>query len=186
MSTHTCPWWLGYLLVTPLRRLKEDPRKILTPYVRPGMVVLEPGPAMGFFTIELARLVGPDGRVVAVDLQERMLAALRRRAQKAGLADRIETRRCRPDDLGIGDLSGQVDFVLLFHMVHEVSDQEGFLRAVHAALKPGGSVLFVEPRGHVSNEAFQATVARATALGFQLAEPAEGKQLRVVLRRAAG
>ena len=76
MSTHACPWWLGYLLVTPLRRLKEDPRKILTPYVRPGMVVLEPGPAMGFFTLELARLDGPDARLVAVDLQERMLAAI--------------------------------------------------------------------------------------------------------------
>jgi 2-polyprenyl-3-methyl-5-hydroxy-6-metoxy-1,4-benzoquinol methylase len=185
MSTHTCSWWLGYLLVTPLRRLKEDPRKILAPYVHPGMVVLEPGPAMGFFTLELARLVGPGGRVVAVDLQEKMLAALRRRAQKAGLADRIETRPCSQDDLGIGDLSGQVDFVLLFHMVQEVSDQEGFLRAVHAALKPGGSVLFVEPRGHVSNGAFLTSVARATALGFQLAEPGEGKQLRVVLRRAA-
>jgi SAM-dependent methyltransferase len=87
MSTHTCPWWLGCLLVTPLRRLKENPARILAPYLRPGMIVLEPGPAMGFFTLELARLVGPGGRVVAVDLQEKMLAALRRRAQKAGLAE---------------------------------------------------------------------------------------------------
>ena len=185
MSTHTCPWWLGYLLVTPLRRLKEKPEEILGPYVRPGMTVLEPGPAMGFFTLELARLVGPGGRVVSVDLQEKMLAALRRRAQKAGLADRIETRLCRQDDLGIGDLAGRVDFVLLIHVLHEVSDQTRFLQAIHAALKPGGTVLFIEPRGHVSDEAFQASVKRATDLGFELAEPADGRKVRVLLRRAA-
>ena len=186
MSTHTCPWWLGYLLASPLRRLIENPTARLAPYVREGMFVLEPGPGMGFFTLELARLVGPQGRVVAVDLQEKMLAELRRRARWAGLADRVETRCCTQDDLGIGDLAGRFDLVVLFHMLHEVSDKDRFLRAVHAALKPGGSVLFVEPRGHVPNGAFQASVARATALGFQVAEPAEGKQLRVVLRRAAG
>ena len=183
MSTHTCPWWLGYLLVTPLRRLTEDPAKILGPYVREGMTVLEPGPAMGFFTLELARLVGPGGRVVAVDLQEKMLATLRRRAQKAGLSDRIETRCCSDDNLGVGDLTGQVDFVLLFHMLHEVADKDSFLRAVQAALKPGGVALFVEPRGHVLDAAFQASVQRATDLGFEIAEPAQERKLRVVLRR---
>ena len=76
MPSHTCPWWLGYLLVTPLRRLKEDPARILAPHVQEGMTVLEPGPGMGFFTLELSRRVGPRGRVVAVDLQEEMLAAL--------------------------------------------------------------------------------------------------------------
>jgi ubiquinone/menaquinone biosynthesis C-methylase UbiE len=149
------------------------------------MLVLEPGPAMGFFTLELARLVGPQGRVVAIDLQEKMLAALRRRAGRAGLADRIETRCCTHDDLGIGDLAGRVDFAMLIHVVHEVSDQDRFLRTVHAALKPGGGVLFVEPRGHVSAEAFQASLARAAGIGFTIAEPAQGKELRVLLRRPA-
>jgi ubiquinone/menaquinone biosynthesis C-methylase UbiE len=183
MSTHTCPWWVGFLLVTPLRRLKEDPSKILPPFVHEGMLVLEPGPAMGFFTLELARLVGPRGRVVAVDLQEKMLATLRRRAAKAGVADRIETRVCAHDDLGLADLAGRVDFALLFHMLHEVSDQEGFLRAIHATLKPGGRVLFVEPRGHVSAEAFAASIERARHAGLEIAEPAQGRQLRVVLQR---
>jgi SAM-dependent methyltransferase len=185
MSTHTCPWWLGYLLVTPLRRLVENPHARLAPYVREGMLVLEPGPAMGFFTLELARLVGPQGRVVAVDLQEKMLAALRRRAGRAGLAERIETRCCTPDDLGIGDLAGRFDLVVLFHMLHEVSDQNRFLQAIHAALKPGGGVLIVEPRGHVSVEAFQASLARATGIGFTIAEPPQGKKLRALLRRPA-
>ena len=183
MSTHTCPWWRGYLLASPLRRLIENPAARLAPYVRAGMLVLEPGPAMGFFTLELARMVGPAGRVVAVDLQEKMLAELRRRAGRAGLAERIETRCCTQDDLGIGDLAGRFDFVVLFHMLHEVSDQSRFLRAIHAALKPGGGVLIVEPRGHVSAEAFQASQTRAAAIGFTIAEPGQGKELRVLLRR---
>ena len=51
MSTHTCPWWLGYLLASPLRRLFENPTTRLAPYVREGMFVLEPGPGMGFFAL---------------------------------------------------------------------------------------------------------------------------------------
>jgi ubiquinone/menaquinone biosynthesis C-methylase UbiE len=181
---HTCPWWLGYLLITPLRRLVENPRARLAPYVREGMLVLEPGPGMGFFTLELARLVGPSGRVVAVDLQEKMLAGLRRRAQRVGLEGRIETRCCTHDDLGIDDLAGRVDLVVLFHMLHEVPDQTRFLRAIHSALKPGGGALIVEPRGHVSIEAFQASLTLATNVGFTVAEPAQGRGLRALLRRA--
>ena len=82
MASHLCPWWFGYLLVNPLRRLRQDPRRLLGPFVRDGMVVLEPGCGMGFFTLEAARMVGPDGRVVAVDVQPRMLAGLERRAAR--------------------------------------------------------------------------------------------------------
>ncbi len=77
---------LVILLASPVRRwMGENPEALLTPYVREGMTVLEPGPGMGFFTLPLARMVGPAGRVVAVDIQARMLDALERRARKAGL-----------------------------------------------------------------------------------------------------
>src|SRR5512146_967026 len=122
MAPRVCPWWVGYLLVNPLRRALQDPAAILAPLVREGMTVLEPGPGMGFFTLEAARRVGPRGRVVAVDLQPRMLAALRRRAARAGLADRIEAREARPDALGIEDLAGRVDLVLALLVVHELPD----------------------------------------------------------------
>src|SRR5512146_2182493 len=112
MKHMVCPWWLGYLLATPLRRLVQDPATILAPLVREGMTVLEPGPGMGFFTLEAARRVGPRGRVVAVDLQPRMLAGLRRRAVRAGLDTRIETREARADSLGVQDLAGKVDVCL--------------------------------------------------------------------------
>jgi predicted methyltransferase len=69
MPREVFPWWAGYLLLFPARRLLQDPRKILAPYVSEGMTVLEPGPAMGFFTLELARLVGPAGRVIADEIR---------------------------------------------------------------------------------------------------------------------
>ena len=76
MEKRVCPWWLGYVLASPLRRWLQDPAAIVAPYVREGMTVLEPGPGMGFFTLELARRVGPKGRVIAVDVQPRMIAGL--------------------------------------------------------------------------------------------------------------
>src|SRR6516164_4706360 len=111
MSEHVCPWWLGYLLVSPIRRWMQNPDELIDPYVTPGMTVLEPGPGMGFFTLPLARRVG-SGRVIAVDIQPKMLDRLRRRAIKAGLIQRIETRLSKPDSLAIDDLKGKVDFIL--------------------------------------------------------------------------
>ena len=66
MAAHVCPPWIGYFLLNPLRKLVENPRGIFEPFVREGMTVLEPGCAMGFFTLPLARMVGPSGRVVAL------------------------------------------------------------------------------------------------------------------------
>lgn len=179
-----CPWWIGYLLASPIRRLFQDPRAILSPHVKPGMTVLEPGPAMGFFTLELARLVGPSGRVVAVDIQPRMLASLRRRAARAGLAECIDARLAEPGSLGVADLAGAVDFALAFAMVHEFRDDEGFFRQVAAALKPGGTVLLAEPHHHVSPERFAGQLEAAARTGLALVErpPIRGS-LTAVLRR---
>ena len=167
MSHVVCPWWIGYLLASPLRRLWQDPHRILSPFVAEGMTVLEPGPGMGFFTLELARLVGPAGRVVAVDVQPRMLSALRRRAARRGLEGRIETREASADGLGIGDLAGRVDFALAFAMVHEVPDRPRFFAEVAAGLWPGGRVRLAEPRGHVSEELFAKFLGLAAASGLR-------------------
>jgi ubiquinone/menaquinone biosynthesis C-methylase UbiE len=161
-----CPPWFGYVLASPVRKLWQGPHKILAPYVTAGMTVLEPGPAMGFFTLELARMVGPAGRVVAVDLQAKMLEALRRRARKRGVEARIETRLATADGLGIADLKGRADFALLFAVVHELPDQDRFFGEVAAALKPGGRVLFAEPRSPVSEAGFAESLQLAAAHGL--------------------
>jgi ubiquinone/menaquinone biosynthesis C-methylase UbiE len=165
-----CPWWVGYLLLSPLRRWAQNPRKILEPHVEPGMTVLDVGCAMGFFTLDLVRLVGQDGRVVAVDLQPRMLQTLVKRARRVGLSERIETRECGDHDLEIGDLEGGVDFALAFAVAHEVPDGSGFMAQLHRALRPGGRLLLAEPRGHVKRADFDATVVAAEQAGFEVVE----------------
>ena len=130
------------------------------------MTVLEPGPGMGFFTLELARLVGGSGRVIAVDIQPRMLDGLRRRAAKAGVLDRLDARLAAPDSLGLADLAGVVDFTLAFAVVHELPAAAPFFREVAAASKPGARLLLAEPAGHVTASAFDVESRAALDAGF--------------------
>ena len=182
MAQRICPWWIGYLLASPLRRLRQDPHAILSPFVSEGMTVLEPGPGMGFFTLELARLVGPRGRVVAVDVQPKMLEGLRRRAGRAGLADRIELRAPRGSHMGTEDLRAAVDFVLAFAVVHELPDIAGFFAESRQTLKAGGRMLVAEPTAHVAEEAFITTLGLAADAGFSIeSKPAIPSSRSVVL-----
>jgi len=185
MSKRVCPWWLGYLLASPIRRLFSNPANALAPYVREGMTVLEPGPGMGFFTIELARMVGPSGRVVAVELQPRMLEGLKRRAARAGLLDRVETRLATPDSLCADDLAGIVDFVLAFAVVHEMPSEEVFFREASATLKPNGTLLLAEPTGHISSDEFESELRAAAQAGLQVADrPKISRSHAALLRKA--
>ena len=181
MAEHRCPVWIGYLLASPLRKLMENPEKIFLGLVGPGMKVLEPGCAMGYFTLALARMVGPDGRVYAVDVEPRMLAGLEKRAGKAGLAQRIEARLCPEDGLGVQDLAGQIDFAAAIHVVHEVPDPAGFFAQVAGALKPGGRLLFREPKGHVKAEDFQRSLDQARDAGLEPDGPGDFARYRQVV-----
>ncbi len=184
MAHRVCPWWLGYFLASPVRRWMQDPVKVVAPYVREGMTVLEPGPGMGFFTLEIARLVGSSGRVVAVDIQPRMLSSLKRRATRAGLLERVDARSTFPNSLGIGDLAGAVDFTLAFALVHELPDAKPFFAEVAAASKRGAGLLFAEPAGHVKPADFETELAAATHAGFELVNrPAISRSLAAFLKK---
>lgn len=168
MAHRVCPWWLGYLLASPLRRWLTNPHELLTTYVREGMTVLEPGPGMGFFTLELARLAGPSGHVIAVDVQPRMLASLRKRIQKAGLMSRVDAREATADSLGLANVESKVDFTFAFAVVHEMPSSSRFFSEVAAASKSGARLLLVEPTGHVKTEMFAGELADAAKAGFAL------------------
>jgi cyclopropane fatty-acyl-phospholipid synthase-like methyltransferase len=158
---------MGYALANPFRRIMHEPEKILALSVREGMTALDLGSGMGFFSLAMATLVGAQGKVICVDLQQEMLDALHKRAERAGLAGRIRLQLAAQDDIRV---TGPVDFALAFWMAHEVADLRKFLGQVLSVLKPSGSVLLVEPRIHVTASEFQKIIAHARDAGFTVEE----------------
>jgi 2-polyprenyl-3-methyl-5-hydroxy-6-metoxy-1,4-benzoquinol methylase len=178
---HVCPWWVGYLLASPIRRLGENPERLLGPLARPGMTAIDVGCAMGFFSLPLARMVRPGGRVVCVDVQQRMLDSLTRRARRRGLLDVLETRLATQEGLEINDLEGRVDLALAIHVVHESAHPARFLEQIRDALRPGGRLLIAEPSGHVSADEFASTRRIVQDLGLDELEPPALRRSSVLL-----
>jgi ubiquinone/menaquinone biosynthesis C-methylase UbiE len=185
MPERICPWWLGYLLASPIRRLFENPEKIVEPYIKLGMTVLEVGPGMGFFTLPMARLVGEKGKIVCVDIQDKMLKGLNRRAKRAGLAERIITRLASADSLNISDFAGRVDSVILIAVVHEVPDQKKLFEDIHKSMKKDALILISEPKGHVTPESFAQMLDITKSLGFgEASRPVIKGSISVVLKKS--
>jgi ubiquinone/menaquinone biosynthesis C-methylase UbiE len=180
MSPHVCPWWGGYFIDNRLRRWLHNPEQILGPYVRPGMTVADLGCGMGMFSIAMARLVGPAGRVVAVDLQQQMLDVLMKRARKAGQAERIRPHRAEANRIGL-DAPASIDFALAFAMVHEVPDTPAFMAQVAELLKREAKFFVAEPRLHVPTRVFDAMITAARQVGLEPVEEPPVRRCRTVV-----
>lgn len=178
VDKHVCPAWLAGPLENPLRQFIHNPDKIFSGLISQGQTVVDVGCGPGFFSLGMAKLVGEEGRVITVDLQEQMLNRVHRRAKQEGLESRLLFHQGPIEGL---DYAGQVDFVLAFWMVHEVPDKPAFLQAVRRLLKPGAHFLLVEPLIHVSASSFQQTVELARAAGFTLSSEPSIRLSRAVL-----
>jgi ubiquinone/menaquinone biosynthesis C-methylase UbiE len=162
-----CPVELAGSLDNRIRRWLQDPQKILTPYIKEGMAVLDIGCGPGFFSIELAHLVGKSGRVIASDLQEGMLQKLKKKIQGTELEERITLHKSEKNKIGLSD---EIDFVLAFYMIHEIPNQEELFNEIKSILKPKGELFIVEPPFHVSRKGFEGTIQKAREAGFTLVE----------------
>ncbi len=158
-----CPVEIAGSLDNRIRRWLQDPRKILRPYIVEGMTVLDLGCGPGFFSVDMAQMVGRSGRVIAADLQEGMLRKLGDKIRGTELEERITLHKCEENKIG---MSEDVDFILAFYLVHEVPDQDGLFREMKSILRPNGRVFIVEPPFHVSKTAFEETIEKARDAGF--------------------
>jgi ubiquinone/menaquinone biosynthesis C-methylase UbiE len=176
-----CPVEKAGSLDTMVRRWFQNPRKILRPYIREGMTVLDFGCGPGYFSISIAQMVGKTGRVIAADLQEGMLQNLHNKIHGMGIEEYITLHKCEVNKIGLSEM---VDFILAFYVVHELSNQEDFFKELASILRTGGQVLIVEPPFHVSKSEFQKTIKKAKDAGFN---PDEGPRLllnkTVILRK---
>ena len=138
-------------------------------HVSPGDTVVDLGCGGGFFSVALAKMVGDNGRVIAVDLQKEMLDITSDFAVKNGVLERIILHRCKSDDIGLSD--EKVDFALAFYMVHEVPDRKAFLRQVSELLKPDAHFMMIEPSHHVTAEQFDQILNEAGSVGLKQLRP---------------
>ena len=162
-----CPVEVAGTLDNKVRRWLQNPQKILGPYIDEGMTVLDVGCGPGFFSIDIAKLVGKSGRVIASDLQEGMLQKVRDKIHDTELEERITLHKCDKNRIGISE---NVDFVLVFYVLHEVPNQDELFNELKSVLKPNGQVLIVEPHFHVSKSAFSESIRKAISTGFSLVE----------------
>jgi ubiquinone/menaquinone biosynthesis C-methylase UbiE len=149
------------------RKLFQNPRKILKPYIKEGMTILDVGCGPGYFTIEMAKMLGGSGKVIAADLQDGMLEIVKNKVSNTSLQNIIEFHKCESDKIG---LTKECDFILVFYMLHEVPNQTTFLKEMFSLLKPEGKVLIVEPKFHVSKNDFKNSTETLKNIGFAIIE----------------
>jgi ubiquinone/menaquinone biosynthesis C-methylase UbiE len=164
---YVCPAEYASSLDNSLRKLVHNPRKLFEPYITKGMIVLDLGCGPGYFTTELARLVGEEGRVIAADLQQGMLEKVIRKIRGTYLEQRVYIHRCQDDKTGVSE---KVDFVLAFWMVHEVPDQQKLFRELKSILNPNGRIWIIEPMIHVKERSFKKMIILAESAGFEIVE----------------
>jgi predicted methyltransferase len=128
----------------PEREREEAPSKAIAALgLRAGQVVADVGAGSGYYTVLLAKAVGPTGRVVATDLQPGMLDLLRARVARERLAN-VEVVQGRADDPVLPEKA--FDLLLMVDVYHELADPQVFVRKLKAALKPGGRLVLIEFR----------------------------------------
>jgi SAM-dependent methyltransferase len=112
--------------------------------VKPGLIVADIGAGSGYYTVRLARRVGPTGHVFAEDVVPDYLERLARRVHTEGLTGTVTLVRGDPHDPRLAP--GSLDLALLVHMYHEVQQPYGLLWNLRPALKPGAKVAIIDAR----------------------------------------
>lgn len=161
-----CPAALSWLVHNPLRRRYMRP--VLDRVgIRPGERVLELGPGPGAFTVDAARRAGPQGRIIAVDIQPEMIARVEERVREAGLSN-VETHVAGAYELPLE--SESVDCAFVVTVLPEIPDQNRALAELWRVLKPGGLLSiteeFIDPDYPFPFE----TIRRVEAAGFELVQ----------------
>jgi ubiquinone/menaquinone biosynthesis C-methylase UbiE len=162
---HICPVWLAGFLDNWFRKWLQNPRMILGPYIKSGMTVLDFGCGPGFFTVEIAKMVGTSGKVIAVDVQEEMLKKLKDKIIGTDFNNRILLHKSFENRIGIVD---HADVVVAFYVFHELTNKIDILYEIKSLLKKDGIFIMIEPKYvHVSKKDFNDTVSKANNIGLK-------------------
>lgn len=142
-SPYPMPHQAAALLEHPLRLRYRNPAETLGLFgVNAGMTILELGCGSGLFTVELARMVGEEGVIHAIDIQAPLVERARQRAIDAGVGNQVQVHHSGAGDLPLPDES--IDLAMAIATLGEIPGCIGALREVHRVLKPGGRLAISE------------------------------------------
>jgi len=162
-KNRVCPAEMAGGLDNSLRKLLQNPSKLLKPYINGDMKVLDFGCGPGFFTVEIAKMISGNGSVIAADLQNGMLEKLSVKIKGTVLENKIILHKCEQNKIGITE---KVDFIFAFYVIHEVPDKENLFRELKSLLNPGGKLLIIEPNFHVTKKEFNDMLDKLVRAGF--------------------
>ncbi len=154
-------------LESRLRYLLQNPNRILRKYLYSGMTVLDLGCGTGYFTTEIAKIVGDSGKVIAVDVQEKMLEILKQKLRDNEVHNNIQIIKCQENHLG---LTEKVDFILAFYTFHEMKYIDNIITELKTILKPKAKILISEQKFHVPRLKFDTIINKMTNQGFVICE----------------
>ncbi|MEW6717455.1 MAG: class I SAM-dependent methyltransferase [Chloroflexota bacterium] len=160
------PEFMANLIDNPLRRKIQPPYQTAIRHgIEPGMTVLDVGPGNGTYTLAAARRVGDKGKIVAVDIEPRMIERVLRRAEAEKVTN-IETRIANVKDLPFED--GLFDVVYMIAVIGEIPGPEEAIQELHRVLKSTGTLviseLFPDPDYSLPNT----LVRLVSPIGFRL------------------
>ena len=164
-KNRVCPVEASGGLDNSIRRFIQNPYKIVKPYISKDMTVLDFGCGPGFFTIEIAKLLTGNGKVIAADLQDGMLAKVKKKIAGTELENKIQLHKCEQDKIGVTE---EVDFILAFYVVHEVPEKKKLFEQFKSILKPGGKILIIEPNFHVTKKSFAEMITTIESVGLKI------------------
>ena len=137
---HAAATWLE----RPEREEEENPKKLLEMLkLKEGDVVADIGAGSGYYSFRMSKLVGPEGKILAVDIQTEMLDIIRNRMKKEGIKNIEPVMGAEADPKLKAD---SVDAILLVDVYHEFEFPHEMTEKMVASLKPGGRLIFVEFR----------------------------------------
>ena len=173
------------------RESEEDPERALDLIgIEPGTVVADVGAGSGYMTVRLAKRVGPNGTVLASDLQPVLLTAVRDKVRALQLTN-VKTIQGTESDARLPE--GTVDLALLFDVYHEFRNPQLMLQSIRRALKPDGRLVLVEYRKedatipiaptHRMSVADARTEVEAEGFTFERLAPGLPRQHIIMFRR---
>jgi len=144
-----CPMSVAGILDSKFRRLFHNPNKILKPYIIKNITALDIGCGPGVFSIEIAKLMEGTGKVISVDMQDGMLEIIKNKISGEYFENNIVLHKCTQTSINVKE---NVDFVLMFYMVHEVPNKENLFNEVLPLINKNGLLMIVEPGLVPANE----------------------------------